>query len=76
MGAPSVEEICSQAVVMSSFFFRFRRGNSFSCTSGLKNLFFSAVNKNTNFDRLEEINERNFSTYLRIESNLFLGICI
>lgn len=59
MGAPSVEEICSQAVVMSSFFFRFRRGNS--CTSGLKNLFFSAnkvhvllVNKNTNFDRLEE----------------------
>lgn len=42
VGAPSVEESCSQAVVMNSFFFRFRRENSLSCTSGLKNLFFSA----------------------------------
>lgn len=40
VGAPSVEESCSQAVVMSSFLFRFRRGNSFSCTTGLNNLFF------------------------------------
>lgn len=39
VGAPSVEESCSQVVVMSSFLFRFRRGNSFSCTSGLNNLF-------------------------------------
>lgn len=63
VGAPSVEESCSQVVVMSSFLFRFRRGNSFSCTSGLNNLFFSAnkvhvllvnVNKKMTFDRLED----------------------
>lgn len=28
VGAPSVEESSSQAVVMSSFLFRFRRGNA------------------------------------------------
>lgn len=60
VGAPSVEESCSQEVVMSSLLFRFRRGNSFSCTSGLNNLFFECqlhvllVNKNTRFDRLED----------------------